>query len=57
MIQQYVAEANNELKPGERQYFELEPKAVREERAFNKHVDLGFKVFGWDSTPMKGVTK
>lgn len=57
MIQTYMAETAVKLKPGERKYFTLEPKATREERAFEKHVAKGFAVFGWDPTPMKGGAK
>ena len=57
MIQTYMAETAKRLKPGERQYFTLEPKATREERIFNSNNAETFRIFGWDPTPLKGVLK
>ena len=57
MLQTYMEETAGKLKPGERQYFTLEPKATREKRKFDKHVSACFSVFGWDPTPLKGVMK
>lgn len=57
MIQTYMAETEKKLKPGERQYFTLEPKATREERKFNSNNAETFRIFGWDPTPLKGVLK
>lgn len=48
MIKQYNAQKDTVLAAGVRQYFTLEPKAIREERRFNKWVDDAFKVFGFD---------
>lgn len=57
MLQTYTAETEKKLKPGERQYFTLEPKAIREERIFNSNNAETFRIFGWDPTPIRGLSK
>lgn len=55
--QLFITRGKNDLKPGVRQYYTLEPKAIRNERKFNNNNSETFRIFGWDFTPMKGAAK